>query len=174
MIKSNYLLIIASIIVFLLIFFHTNNEVEINQEMLKYIELDRSQSQQKKSERQYQIVIMIQQTGYIVAFMLIPMGFSLYQNRSTFKRYKRKLNNVFKSPRITRRKSLTESLIVAYPHLTTNDLNLCNLVYQGLSSKDIAHQLNISAASANTARYRLRKKLNIRSNEDLTKFLHKI
>lgn len=57
--------------------------------------------------------------------------------------------------------------------LTTNDKHLCGLIRLNLSSKDIAAIKNISTKSVEMGRYRLRKKLNLKPEEDLTEFLQK-
>lgn len=62
-------------------------------------------------------------------------------------------------------------LLKEYPGLTHNELKLCAYLRINLSSKEIAQILNISADSAITKRYRLRKKLNLPTEENLTDFL---
>lgn len=57
--------------------------------------------------------------------------------------------------------------------LTANDKNLCGLIRLNLSSKDIAAIKNISPKSVEMGRYRLRKKLNLSSEKDLSEFLQK-
>ena len=60
---------------------------------------------------------------------------------------------------------------VAYPHLNTHDLRMMALLRLNLSTKEIANLLGISPQSANTARYRLRKRLNLNASEALEAFL---
>ncbi len=55
--------------------------------------------------------------------------------------------------------------------LTTNDKHLCGLIRLNLSSKDIAAIKNISTKSVEMGRYRLRKKLSLSPDEDLSEFL---
>jgi|GEM_PF-3274315 len=57
--------------------------------------------------------------------------------------------------------------------LTTNDKHLCGLIRLNLSSKDIAAIKNISTKSVEMGRYRLRKKLNLKPEADLSEFLQK-
>ena len=57
--------------------------------------------------------------------------------------------------------------------LTTNDKHLCGLIRLNLSSKDIAAIKNISTKSVEMGRYRLRKKLSLNPEEDLSEFLQK-
>ncbi len=55
--------------------------------------------------------------------------------------------------------------------LTTNDLKLCSLTRLNLNIKEAANILNISPGSVKTARYRLRKKLNLNSEDTLIDYL---
>jgi len=54
-----------------------------------------------------------------------------------------------------------------YPHVTPNELRLLALLKMNLTSKEIANILNISQEGIKKARYRLRKKLNITTEESL-------
>lgn len=58
-----------------------------------------------------------------------------------------------------------------YPDLKLSDLKLCAYLRMGLSSKEMASLLNVSVRSVETARYRLRKKLNLQQGENLQGFL---
>lgn len=58
-----------------------------------------------------------------------------------------------------------------YPDLSASDRRIIALMKMNLSTKDIAHLLNISNSSANTARYRLRKKLKLTPEEALEKVI---
>jgi len=58
-----------------------------------------------------------------------------------------------------------------YPSLTVNDHKLCAYLRMNLSTKDIAHLLNISVRGVEGSRYRLRKKLGLDSNDNLTEFI---
>lgn len=60
------------------------------------------------------------------------------------------------------------------PDMTANELKLCAFLRLNLSSKEIASLFNISPDSVNKARYRLRKKMDLNSNEDLFVFLSSI
>jgi len=60
------------------------------------------------------------------------------------------------------------------PDLTPNDLRLCALYRLETSTKDIAKILGISETSVKMARYRLRKKLNLSAEEDLTFYLNNL
>ncbi len=54
-----------------------------------------------------------------------------------------------------------------YPNLTANELRLIALLKMNLSSKEIANILNVSSEGIKKARYRLRKKMEISSDESL-------
>lgn len=58
-----------------------------------------------------------------------------------------------------------------YPNLTQNELKLCAYLRMNLSSKEIAQMLNIAVESAITKRYRLRKKMELQSDDNLVSFL---
>jgi tetratricopeptide (TPR) repeat protein/DNA-binding CsgD family transcriptional regulator len=59
-------------------------------------------------------------------------------------------------------------LKLKYPELTSGEIRLCALLKLNLTSKEISDMLGISAESANTARYRLRKKLELSAHQDLS------
>lgn len=58
-----------------------------------------------------------------------------------------------------------------FPELTKNDIRLCSLIRLKIDSHEIATLQNITLSSLNTARYRLRKKLNLYENTDLDEFI---
>jgi len=60
----------------------------------------------------------------------------------------------------------------AFPALSNNDLRMCAYLKIGLSSKEIAEMLNILPSSFYISRSRLRKKLNLKVDEELTVFLN--
>lgn len=61
-----------------------------------------------------------------------------------------------------------------HPDLTPNDLRLCAYLRLNLSSKEIAPLLNISPRSVEVKRYRLRKKMNLAHNDNLTNYILEI
>lgn len=68
-------------------------------------------------------------------------------------------------------KNFYSRLKQAYPDISPNDLKISALIKMGLSIKEMADILNISADSVKTARYRLRKKLQLNSENNLTDFI---
>ena len=66
-----------------------------------------------------------------------------------------------------------KKLSEVYPQLTINDKRLCAYLKMGLSSKDMAPLLNMSFRSVEMSRHRLRKKLSLTRDINLTEFLQK-
>jgi DNA-binding CsgD family transcriptional regulator len=62
-------------------------------------------------------------------------------------------------------------LSTQFPGLTPSDLKLAAYIRMNINSKEIAGLMNISSKSIEMARYRLRKKLNLAHNQNLTEFL---
>ncbi len=62
---------------------------------------------------------------------------------------------------------LLDRLRAARPNLSQTDLKLCVYIKLNLSTKEIAEIMNISPRSVEMARYRLRKKLNLKPDESI-------
>ncbi|WP_108821401.1 triple tyrosine motif-containing protein [Dysgonomonas sp. Marseille-P4361] len=60
------------------------------------------------------------------------------------------------------------------PNLTRGEKILCAYLSMGLSTKEIAQLLNISVRGVEVNRYRLRKKIGLSRDENLTEYLQKI
>lgn len=58
-----------------------------------------------------------------------------------------------------------------YPNLTPKDQKLCAYLRMNLTSKEIAPLLNISVRGVEISRYRLRKKLRLEKEENLSEFM---
>lgn len=58
-----------------------------------------------------------------------------------------------------------------YPNLTPKDQKLCAYLRMNLSSKEMAALMNISVRGVEISRYRLRKKLGLDTEENLTEFM---
>jgi len=67
--------------------------------------------------------------------------------------------------------SFFENLKVNHPDLSQGDLKLCALISLNLSMKEMAELMGISAESVKMARHRLRKKLNLATEENLSDFV---
>ena len=68
-------------------------------------------------------------------------------------------------------KKFLKKIKFKHPELTPNDLRLCAYLRLNLSSKEIAPLLNISPRSVEVKRYRLRKKMNLDHDENLTNYI---
>lgn len=68
----------------------------------------------------------------------------------------------------------TKKLLQLHPELTPTELRVSCYIRMGLSSKDIAPLFNISHRSVEMTRYRLRKKLNLPREANLTAYLQGI
>jgi DNA-binding CsgD family transcriptional regulator len=61
-----------------------------------------------------------------------------------------------------------------HPELTPNELRLSAYLRMNISTKEIAPLMNISVRGAEISRYRLRKKLHLKRDENLTEYILKI
>lgn len=61
-----------------------------------------------------------------------------------------------------------------HPNLTNNDLRLCVFLYLGMSTKEIAALLTREVRSVETARLRLRRKLDLGPGASLADYLHSL
>jgi DNA-binding CsgD family transcriptional regulator len=60
-----------------------------------------------------------------------------------------------------------------YPSLTPNDIRLCSYLRMNFTTKEIANLINISSRAVEIGRYRLRRKMNLGHDVNLTEFLIK-
>jgi DNA-binding CsgD family transcriptional regulator len=68
-------------------------------------------------------------------------------------------------------KNFFDKLTTINPKLSQHDIRLAALLKMKLNIKEAAAVLNIAPDSVKTARYKLRKKLNLRAEDDLVKFI---
>jgi len=68
-------------------------------------------------------------------------------------------------------KNFYSKLKEAYPDISANDLKICALIRLNLSIKEMSGILNISPDSVKTARYRLRKKIGLNTEDSLSGFI---
>lgn len=67
-----------------------------------------------------------------------------------------------------------QQLEKSFPGLTQGDKRLCALIKLNLSNKEIASILSVTVDSVYKSRYRLRKKMNLEKETDLTSFINGI
>lgn len=65
----------------------------------------------------------------------------------------------------------TKNLTTRFPSLTPTEIKLCSFVRLSMSNKEIAAVLHLSPDSVKVSRYRLRKKLELKSGSNLESFL---
>jgi len=87
------------------------------------------------------------------------------ENDNNWKRFEENFDLVYEN--------YLKRLSEMYPDLNTSDKKLCAYLKMDLSSKDISPLLNMSIRSVETNRYRLRKKLNLDRDINLSDFLQK-
>ena len=80
-----------------------------------------------------------------------------------WKLFKESINNVDRN--------FLDRLNKLHPDLSPNEIKLCAYLRLNLSSKEIAPMFNISTKSVEIKRYRLRKKMNLLSDENLTHYI---
>lgn len=61
-----------------------------------------------------------------------------------------------------------------YPELTSSDLRLCACLKLNLETKEIASLMNLSVKAIENNRYRLRKKMNLQTTDNLNEFILQI
>ncbi|WP_236587501.1 triple tyrosine motif-containing protein [Marivirga aurantiaca] len=71
-------------------------------------------------------------------------------------------------------KDFFKNLKEHYPCLTLRELRLCAFIKMNLTNKEISPLLNISVRGVETARYRIRKKLNLEHESNFSEFLESI
>lgn len=71
-------------------------------------------------------------------------------------------------------KGFYEALKRVAPSLTNNDLRLCSLTRMRLSLKETADILNLSVDAVKSGRYRVRKKLDLEADVNLSDFLNEL
>lgn len=79
--------------------------------------------------------------------------------------------NVFEKSFNEAHENFFKKLKTGHPDLVPNDLKLCAYLRMNMSSKEMASLLNISLRGVEIRRYRLRKKLNLEHDKNLTEFL---
>jgi ligand-binding sensor domain-containing protein/DNA-binding CsgD family transcriptional regulator len=79
--------------------------------------------------------------------------------------------NLFENSFNEAHENFFKKLKINHPDLVPNDLKLCAYLRMNMSSKEMASLLNISVRGVEIRRYRLRKKLSVPHDKNLTEFL---
>ncbi len=117
----------------------------------------------KKNELLKTIKDEINQGKTVVAEKIIDANL---ENNNDWEAFKEAFNNTDRD--------FLKKVKELHPTLTPNDLKLCVYLRLNMSSKQIAPLLNISPQSVEIKRFRLRKKIGIAHNENLTDYFLKI
>jgi DNA-binding CsgD family transcriptional regulator len=138
--------------------------------------------------RQQTIIRMFLYAAMGLALFSLPLLVSVYRNQLSLQKLQQRTQSFYhpQAGQKSRQQPLPTSRVPAealgfrrnllrlHPGLSAHEVQLCRYLRESLSSKEIAERLNITQASANTARYRLRKKLQLAKHEDLVVYLSKM
>ena len=137
-----------------------HNEIEFRESQLSSMALQMLQKNELMQEIKEQLEVDKKSTQENTLNKIINKGLNHDKEWSDFNSYFESINKNFYS-RIKQ----------AYPDISPNDLKICSLIKLNLSIKEMAAILNISSDSVKTARYRLRKKLQLNTEDNLTDFI---
>ncbi len=197
---SNLALIIYLVIFLLLLFLvhqaykrHHNKQIEKNQRELRMRNLEAEQKIIKLQNEQLEKDVKSKNKELAVSTMsLIKKNEFLtsikqkLQDSENSKEVKSVINtidrdineednwNFFKEAFNNADKDFFKKVKQLHPQLTSNDLKLCAYLRLNLSSKEIAPLLNISVKSVEIKRYRLRKKMDLPRETNLTDYILQI
>ncbi len=111
---------------------------------------------------------------------LLYMNKSKFENQQRYRSYMKKLDSAIKDDEDWQRFEVNfkelhndffELLLARYPKLTPKDLKLCAYLKMNLSTKEIAPLMGITIRGVEIHRYRLRKKLGLDSQVNISNFL---
>lgn len=147
--------------------------INIEPDVLQQIEQARPGDTITLEEHKQQVLIMEERGWYFIAIgalilciFLWSRGTNAGQPTRHKKNYRVRITKQLNA-RVKASLSFTERLRLKFMNLTDHDLKVAQMLLDGLSSKEIANELNISPSSVNTARYRLRKRMMLTPETDL-------
>lgn len=136
------------------------NEIEFKESQLSAMAVQMLQKNELLNEMKEQLEKDNDPSKGNPLFKIINKGLNQDKEWTDFNSYFESINKNFYS-----------RLKLEYPEISPNDLKICALIKLNLSIKEMAEILNISPDSVKTARYRLRKKLQLNSEDNLTDFI---
>jgi DNA-binding CsgD family transcriptional regulator len=139
---------------------HYKNEIEFRESQMSAMTLQMLQKNELMQELKEQLDKNKEAANDSSLNRIISKGFNQDRDWQDFNKHFESINKNFYS-----------HLKEAYPDISPNDLKLCALIRLNLSTKEMAGILNISPDSVKTARYRLRKKLQLNTEDNLTEFI---
>lgn len=111
---------------------------------------------------------------------MLVMNKDKFSNSQRYRTFVKKLNSSIEDTEDWKRfevnfkelhEDFFERLLKSYPSLTPKDLKLCAYLKMNLSTKEIAPLMGITIRGVEIHRYRLRKKLDMDSSDNLSNFL---
>jgi len=147
--------------------------IKINNEKL------RNDIENKNRELAISTMNIIKKNEFLNSIKSELINSDLKQNSSVVKIIDKNLNNtddwkMFQEAFNNADKNFLKKVKSKHPNLTPNDLRLCAYLRLNLSSKEIAPLLNISPRSVEVKRYRLRKKMSLPHDANLTNYILEI
>lgn len=136
------------------------NEIEFKESQLSALVLQMQQKNELMQELKDRIEQDTKTAQDTTLNKIISKGVNHDKEWNDFNTYFESINKNFYS-----------KLKTAYPDISPNDLKICALIKLNMSTKEMAGILNISPDSVKTARYRLRKKLQLETEDNLTDFI---
>jgi DNA-binding CsgD family transcriptional regulator len=136
------------------------NEIEFKESQLSAMALQMAQKNELLIELKEKLESENNSSKDNPLYKIINKGLNQDKEWTDFNSYFESINKNFYS-----------RLKQAYPEISPNDLKICALIKLNLSIKEMAEVLNIAPDSVKTSRYRLRKKLQLNSEENLTDFI---
>lgn len=136
------------------------NEIEFKESQLSALVLQMQQKNELMQELKDRIEQDTKTAQDTTLNKIISKGVNHDKEWNDFNTYFESINKNFYS-----------KIKTAYPDISPNDLKICALIKLNMSTKEMAGILNISPDSVKTARYRLRKKLQLETEDNLTGFI---
>ncbi|MCB0456989.1 MAG: LuxR C-terminal-related transcriptional regulator [Flavobacteriaceae bacterium] len=175
----HFILVMVSIILIAYVYVFITRE-SLDVDVLEKIRESLPNNVYQIEKNRMQVLFMKERGWNFIVFSGLVLSISIWmvmvnQKRNTlsFLGYKYRLQEKF-SILEKGTFSYQDRLKKRFHSLTPNDLLVAELLAEGYSTKAISSELNISSSSANTARYRLRKKMKLPAETDLVDFLRQI
>ena len=173
-----FLAILGIIVISLL--YVTFFDKPIDAETMQMIRENRPTDLNELKANKMQVLFMRERGWSFIVFSCLVLAILTWiiisnqrKGKIDFMGYRFRLQNRFVQNEL-KEQTFQDRLSKKFNGLTTNDVLIAELLIDGYSTKEIASELNISVPSANTARYRLRKKMDLTSDIDLVNFLKQI
>ena len=170
-------IVIAMVSVMVIHTYTKYGNANLEPDVLAEIESVRSTDPNVLEANKTQVLFMEERGWYFIALgtliVAIFIGRKFIRPKRLTQDYRKRVMNRLSS-KVKSSLDFAARLRLKYGTLTDHDLKVAEMLVNGLSSKEIATQLNISPSSVNTARYRLRKRMALSQDTDLIAVLQKV